>query len=388
MSELINLLLLFAIAVPGWLVFNKLKLPGAPILGAMLAVGISQIYGFGPGPLPTSFKPVLQIVVGMFIGLRVRPDARRLLAGMLPVAALVSAWWLVAALCAGYMLYNVTQLTLPTAMLGSTPGGISEMGLMALHFGADAPSVALLQFFRVTLVLVVVPIFGPRLYPLLERWSGRAAVSARAMPRRQAQPVATAAAAAAGAIHVAAPPAAAAAPCPGPGSGRVTAMPALLIYLRTLAAAALGGLALEATGFPAGGLVGAMLAVGALRICSIACASFPNDMRSLAQAGLGGLIGLSFTAEMVRSFSTMVLPVVMLTTTLLGFGFVLAMVMHRVTGWDIRTCVLSTCAGGLTNISSVADDLGADGVTVTLLHVVRLITIVAVLPPVFATLFR
>ena len=167
----------------------------------------------------------------------------------------------------------------------------------------------------------------------------------------------------------------------------MTACPKWLLYGRTIAVAALGGLALETAGFPAGGLVGSMLAVGALRAGGVACASFHENVRCLAQVGLGGLIGLGFSAVMLQSLALMVAPVVLLTTVMLSFGFALAILVHRMTGWDIRTCVLATCAGGLTQIGGVAEELGGNPVTVTILHVVRLITIVSVLPPVFSLLF-
>lgn len=383
MAELGNLALLFAIGIPGWLLFRKLRMPGAPILGAMLAVGTFQIAGFGPGQLPAIFKPTLQIVVGMVIGLRVRPDIRHQLRGMLPVAALVSAWWLVVALGGGYLLFIATQLDLKTALLGSTPGGISEMSLLALHFGADAPAVALLQFFRVTLVLVGVPLTAPRLYPFLERLGGGGRY-------RKESVVAPAPCASGGggngggcnAGPTVAPPSRPPAAIP------VAACPKWLLYGRTIAVATLGGLALETAGFPAGGLVGSMLAVGALRAAGVACGSFHEDVRCLAQVGLGGLIGLGFSATMLQSLTLMVAPVILLTTVMLSFGFALAILVHRMTGWDIRTCVLATCAGGLTQIGAVAEELGGNPVTVTILHVVRLITIVSVLPPVFSLLFN
>lgn len=370
MAELGNLALLLAIAVPGWLVFLRLRMPGAPILGAMAAVGLSQVAGLAPGPQPQWLQPSLQVVVGTFIGLRVRADTRQRLAGLAPVAALVSAWWLAAAFASGYLLYWLTRLDLLTALLGSTPGGISEMGLLALHFRADAGSVALLQFFRVTLVLAVVPLMGPRLFPALARLAG-AGVGAGTLAR------AGATAAEVTPTRPEPPPEVA---CPVAWTSR------LLLYGRTLAVAIAGGMGLEAAGFPAGGLVGSMLAVGGLRAAGVACAGFPEDVRNVAQVGLGGLIGLGFTAEVVGSLGHMILPVAVLTAAMLAFGFALAAITHRMTGWDLMTCVLATSAGGLTNISAIAEDLGADPVRVTLLHVVRLVTIVAVLPPAFAAL--
>ncbi len=382
MPELLSLLVLFAIGIPGWLAFNRLKLPGAPILGSMLAVGVFGIYGIGPGPLPAAFKAILQVVVGLFIGLRVSPDTRRQLRGMVPVAVLVSAWWLVTAFGVGLMLYGATPLDLKTALLGSTPGGISEMGLLALNFGADAPSVALLQFFRVTLVLIGVPVLGPKLYPLLERLSRRGTVArgqAAAVEHHSTVPEQRDTLGLAP-VHAHDRPGPAAAP-------ERSATGGIALYLRTFALAVAGGWMLEAVGFPSGGLVGSMLAVGAARLFGVRCANLPSDARAVAQVGLGGMIGMSFTAEMIRSFGTMIVPIVLLTGALLFNGFLLSVLVHRLTGWEPATCVLSTCAGGLTNISAVAEDLGGNPVHVTLLHVVRLISIVTVLPAAFAALF-
>lgn len=395
-AELLGLLILFAIGIPGWLIFNRLKMPGAPILGSMLAVGICQIYGIGPATLPGWFKPVLQIVVGMFIGMRVTPDTRRQLKGMVPVALLVSGWWMVAALATGYLLYSATSLDIKTALLGSTPGGISEMGLMALSFGAHAPTVAMLQFFRVTIILVGVPTLGQKLYPVLERLAGR-----------RGKLVAES-------VLAAAPATAADLDLGGNGDGGVigpanstqaestrstsAAKPPkrkgfaltganLWLLARTLAIATAGATALEAVGFPAGGLVGSMLAVGAARMFGVECVQLPADVRAVAQVGLGGLIGLSFTAEMVTSLVSMILPIALLTSVLMLNGFVLAILVHRMTGWTPATCVLATCAGGLTNIGAIAEDLGGDPISVTFLHVIRVITIVSVLPAVFGIIF-
>jgi hypothetical protein len=102
---------------------------------------------------------------------------------------------------------------------------------------------------------------------------------------------------------------------------------------------------------------------------------------------LGGLIGLSFTAAMLSSMASMILPIVLLTSVMLLNGFILSILVHRLTGWEPATCVLSTCAGGLTNIGAVAEDLGGNPISVTFLHVIRVITIVTVLPAAFGAIF-
>ncbi|MDP2873619.1 MAG: AbrB family transcriptional regulator [Bacillota bacterium] len=404
---------LFLLGIPGWLAFRALKVPAAPILGAMTLVGALRILGYSPPPTPEIMKPLLQIVCGMFIGLRVTTEIKRAFRRMMSLAIVVSVYWMVTALATGYLLYTVTSLDLATALLGSTPGGVSEMGLMAFSLGADPATVALMQFFRLVLVLVLVPLLHPLLGRLLATKphtaaaAGAAALAAAGAPENPARtspataasvPVSSAVAGAvSGNGELAAAEASPGAPqesrlAGGRGGwstrGRLPKLTVRAAHLRTLLLAAAGGLALNAVGFPAGGLVGAMIAVGIGRVLEWDCAGFPGDVRSIAQVGLGAIIGLSFSSEMVSSIARMALPVALLSVALFTNGCLLAVIIHRLTGWDIRTCLVATSAGGVTQMSIVADDMGADPVTVTLLHVVRIITIVAVLPPVLTFLLR
>jgi uncharacterized membrane protein AbrB (regulator of aidB expression) len=50
------------------------------------------------------------------------------------------------------------------------------------------------------------------------------------------------------------------------------------------------------------------------------------------------------------------------------------------------TCLLATCPGGITQLASISEDLGADPLKVSLLHMVRLFTIFVVLPPLIKVL--
>lgn len=385
---------LFLLGMPGWLAFRALKVPAAPILGAMTLVGALRVFGYSPPPTPEILKPVLQIVCGMFIGLRVTKDIKRAFRKMMTLAMVVSAYWMVTALATGYLLHRVTSLDLATALLGSTPGGVAEMGMIAFSLGAEPATVALMQFFRLVLVLVLVPLLHPYLGRILAKrprpqtqaatTAGHyiaGAVVSSAETGDNGQVATTAAAVGAASSASAAAPAAAALAAP---TSRRTVFTLTRAHLTSVLLAAAGGLGLHAVGFPAGGLVGAMVAVGVGRVLDWDCAGFPDTVRAVAQVGLGAIIGLSFSPEMLSSMARLAMPIVILSIALFTNGCVLAMIINRLTGWDIRTCLVATSAGGVTQMSIIADDMGADPVTVTLLHVVRIMTIVAVLPPVLA----
>lgn len=374
---------LFLLGMPGWLAFRALKVPAAPILGAMMLIGALRVFGYSPPPTPEILKPILQVVCGMFIGLRVTKDIKRAFRRLMALAVVVSVYWTVTALATGYLLHVVTSLDLATALLGSTPGGVAEMGLIAFSLGAEPATVALMQFFRLVLVLVLVPVLHPYLGRILAKRPrtatqvAGAAAWAHTGEHIPVTPVPVAASAAS-AVTVANPAAAGAHPKPTRGLTRAR--------LTSVVLAMAGGLGLHAAGFPAGGLVGAMIAVGLGQVLECNCAGFPDAVRSLAQVGLGSLMGLSFSPEMVGSLARMALPVALLSAALFTNGCLLAVIINRLTNWDIRTCLIAASAGGVTQMSIIADDIRADPVTVTLMHVVRIITIVAVLPPVLAYL--
>ena len=65
----------------------------------------------------------------------------------------------------------------------------------------------------------------------------------------------------------------------------------------------------------------------------------------------------------------------------------IAELLHRMTGWDYTTCLLSASLGGLSQIAAVAGEMGADPLKVTLLQTVRLLSILLVLPVLFSLLF-
>ncbi|OPZ70448.1 MAG: putative ammonia monooxygenase [Firmicutes bacterium ADurb.Bin456] len=62
----------------------------------------------------------------------------------------------------GYLLTLFHPLSLTTAFLGTSPGGMGEMGLTAVLVGADVSLVAAYQLFRLSFILFVLTILLKR----------------------------------------------------------------------------------------------------------------------------------------------------------------------------------------------------------------------------------
>jgi hypothetical protein len=322
----------------------------------MVSVAAFGAFGVGPANPPDLLRPSLQVLVGLSIGARFGRDSLQALRRMVWPALLVSSWWILSGLGLGWVLHHLTHLDLITALVGSTAGGLVEMSTLSVSLGADAAIVTVLQFFRVSTILVAVPLLGPKLFPA-GAWRRDAAVTASSGP-------------------------------PPPPSPLSHADRGLIGQGGILVLAAGAGLGLHALGLPAGGIMGATLGVGAARVLGFSYTEPRDEIRLAAQLGLGSIIGLNFTADTLASLVQIALPVAILTSVVLVNGFALAAVLRRLTGWRLETCVVSTSAGGLTQMSMIAEDFGADPVVVSLLHLVRLVAILAVTPSLLTLLSR
>ncbi|HCL79532.1 MAG TPA: AbrB protein, partial [Synergistaceae bacterium] len=114
--------------------------------------------------------------------------------------------------------------------------------------------------------------------------------------------------------------------------------------------------------------------------------SLPEFMRILAQIGLGVVVASHITSQTLSGFLAHAALIVLSTGTMLLLSILLGMLLHRMTGWDYPTCLLSTSLGGISQMSIIAEDMGADPLKVSILQTVRLVTILLVLPPLYAYL--
>ncbi len=139
-------------AIVGSVVGVVLHLPAPTMLGPMLTTAAGHVAGLMHGAPPPSAVAVTQVIVGAYVGCRFRGvDPVRLVIVIVQSIGLTLAMLLVALL----FVIGLTWLTgLPPVqlMLAFVPGGVAEMGLMALALHVDATFVATHHIVRLTLV--------------------------------------------------------------------------------------------------------------------------------------------------------------------------------------------------------------------------------------------
>ncbi|MBT3371143.1 MAG: AbrB family transcriptional regulator [Rhodospirillaceae bacterium] len=154
-----ELAILAACAVVGYILGQKLPLPGSQIFIPMVVSAAAYLAGFVEGRPPAEVIAVAQVVIGAaigarFVGLNLRKMARPIILGVisaLGMLALATAFAYVAAPILGLPMYAL--------LLALSPGGLAEMSLIALALDVDTAFVATMHLVRIILIVTLAPIF-------------------------------------------------------------------------------------------------------------------------------------------------------------------------------------------------------------------------------------
>ncbi len=161
-SGLPGLGLSLATGAVGGTVAQALHLPLGMLLGSLVVTGGMALAGarpFGvtpavPEPLRFFFVPI----IGVSIGGAFTPQLLREATGWWP-SLVALLFFLPLALGAGYFIYHrLGGLPKATAFFGAVPGGLIETVVLGEQAGADPRMLTLLQFLRLILCIVLVPL--------------------------------------------------------------------------------------------------------------------------------------------------------------------------------------------------------------------------------------
>jgi membrane AbrB-like protein len=147
----------------------------------------------------------------------------------------------------------------------------------------------------------------------------------------------------------------------------------------TLAAAVAGAALASALRIPAGALIGAMLAVGILKITGVPTFDLPRSGQFVIYCGVGWLLGQTFTPDSLRQLKTAALPIIVVVALFIVFGFALAWGMWRFASFDLYTAFLATAPGGIAQMGalSVASQTAVVPVVLTV-HLLRITSVIII----------
>jgi membrane AbrB-like protein len=309
-------------------------LPLGYLLGSLLVTALWAIMGWRvlslpihmPQPLRMAFVPI----IGVGIGGAFTPEIFREAAGWWP-SILALLVFVPLAQLVGFSIYRKGGLNPATAYYGAVPGGLMEMVVLGEEAGADVPILVLIQFLRLILTIIFVPV----LFVFL---TGHAV-----------------------------------------GSGAGVAMlgaenPLELWDIAVLTVAAVGGYYLgKFLRFPAAIMTGPLAASAILHLVGVTDAVPPAWTIAMTQIIVGTGLGARFAGIAAAALRRGSLLAVISTGASLLLAFAFAEVLHLTVGLPLSAVFLAFAPGGITEMSLIALSLQISVVFVTTHHVIRIV---------------
>ncbi|WP_277713703.1 AbrB family transcriptional regulator [Paenibacillus mucilaginosus] len=129
------------------------------------------IAGLAPPHLPAPLLLAAQWSLGIYLGLGIKLSGLAGWRRLLPYSLLTGAGLVLFSLGLSWVYSLLLPMTTATAFLSTSPGGMTEMGVVASVIGADVSLVVAFQMFRILFILFAVP--------YLLRWGFRRAAARR-----------------------------------------------------------------------------------------------------------------------------------------------------------------------------------------------------------------
>jgi uncharacterized protein len=137
---------------------------------------------------------------------------------------------------------------------------------------------------------------------------------------------------------------------------------------------------------PSGAMIGAMIAVIALKLLLKSEWEIPKGYGFTLQVLVGVMVGASFHPSLLQTFYKIAIPVVISCIVLVGVGLIMALVFAKLGMMDIGTSYLGTNPGAMTVLLVLADESNVNASVITAFHLFRVIFVVITAPLVYKLL--
>jgi membrane AbrB-like protein len=138
-------------------------------------------------------------------------------------------------------------------------------------------------------------------------------------------------------------------------------------------------------GIPGGAFTGAMIVSGLANLRLGTLQNAPAWMQLLARVLLGLSIGVSVTAETIAAVGRSLAPVSLMVVAVALVGVLAAWAINRRTGMKLPTALCAAAPGALPAMVALADDLGGEAPVVATMHLIRLVSILLIIPALVST---
>ncbi|GLX66413.1 AbrB family transcriptional regulator [Paenibacillus glycanilyticus] len=338
-------------AVGGGMLFNLLNTPIPWLLGPMIAVLIGTNIWKGAYRWPSQIRNSGMIIVGYTIGLSMTGTALKAMGHQLPSMFLMTLVLLL--FCAGiaYLVSKLSDTDFKTALLGSIPGGLSQVLALAEETeGVNLTVVTVTQVIRLMIIVIGIPllVFSPVFGQVHDSVAAAVALTTQ---------------------H----------------ADWAGLFPSMFIFAPVCAVCAIVG---NRINFPTAFLLGPAIATAILQGIGLHGPSLPSGLISAAQLMIGTYVGLllkpSRLERKVRTFAFAIGSGLVLMIIAWGLCELLTL-LHPVSR---STALLSLAPGGMDQMGILAHEINADLSMVSGYQLFRTFFIFFAVPPLLRLLFK
>ncbi|RYG72526.1 AbrB family transcriptional regulator [Lentibacillus lipolyticus] len=147
------------VALIGVAIFSWIHIPLPWLIGSLVAVAVWSITTQRNLHWPFLFRKIAMVLLGYLIGTSFTKETLIEMGNHVPSMLAVTMLTIGFSLLLGYLFSKVTGLDLPSCMIGSVPGGLSQiMVLLDEVKGLNPTVITFLQTMRVMVIVIAVPI--------------------------------------------------------------------------------------------------------------------------------------------------------------------------------------------------------------------------------------
>ncbi|WP_113747705.1 AbrB family transcriptional regulator [Bacillus altitudinis] len=292
-----------------------------------------------------------QFILGIELGQKMNMKVLHIFAeNWLPVSFML-VFSILLAMLSGFVLWKLSKTDMLTSFVGTAPGGLSAMPGIAQEVGANTAVVSLVQTIRVLMVVLTIPF---TVFYLNTKSQSDVVV-------------AQGSAFSSGVFTI----------------SNISWTAALIVgaWLMSRLAVRLH--------FPAPWLIGSMLGVAALQVGAGALTGhdlipyWPAQANIASQVFLGATIGSKMNKQMFVGLKNTLIVAVVSSAGLIAATVLSSIAIAEITGISVITAILAFSPGGIAEMATTAVTLHEDSTFVVAVQVVRIILVIAMLPPFF-----
>ncbi|SFA95741.1 hypothetical protein SAMN04488072_104142 [Lentibacillus halodurans] len=338
------------VALIGVAIFSLIHIPLPWLIGSLVTVAVWRVMTQREMYWPFRLRKIAMVLLGYLIGTSFTKETLIEMGDHVPSMVAITALTIGFSLVLGLLFSKVTGLDLSSCMVGSVPGGLSQiMVLMDEIKGLNSTVITFLQSMRVMIIVIVVPIVTVYMF------GGDSDAAAQTMM--------------------------------GTGSVSWADMPwyTYLLYPLLMIAGAWIFFRLHV---PTALLLGPMVLTIVMTFAGFPTPELPAGFIDLAQILIGVHIGLQMQPRDLPDWKKVTAYTFLVIVVLVLFGFCLGYGLALLYDLPYTTALLSTAPGGMVEMGLTAVAVGGDVSVVTSYQLFRLLIIMFFVPLFFKWLAK